>query len=71
MSRKIIGVTVGTTMNPKLFGGNSEGGTSLPTVTEEDNGKVLKVQDGDWSVEEDDATALTNLEIEELLKNFK
>lgn len=32
MSRKIIGVTVGTTMNPKKFGGDA---TAIQTVTAE------------------------------------
>ena len=58
MSRKIIGITVGTTMNPNLLGGSSEGGASLPTVTKRDDGKVLTVQNGKWSVEENDAEKL-------------
>lgn len=65
MSRKIIGVTVGTTMNPQRFG------SSLPKVTDKDDGKVLKAQNGQWSIGEDEtADALSNLEIENLLKNF-
>ena len=46
-------------------------GPQLPTVTEKDDGKVLKVQSGQWSKGTDEtAEALTNSEIEELLKNF-
>ena len=55
MSRKIIGVTVGTTMNPQKIAEKVEGGTSLPMVTEQDNGKVLKAQGGQWVAEENDA----------------
>ncbi len=46
-------------------------GSQLPAVTEEDNGKVLKVQDGQWTKGSDEtAEALSNLEIEALLNNF-
>lgn len=47
--RKIVGITVGTTMNPKKIAENFPGGgSSLPAVTEEDNGKILVVKDGKW-----------------------
>ena len=68
-SKKIIGVTVGTTMNPKKIAEKFESGTSLPMVTEQDNGKILKVDGGKWS-SADDCKPLTNLEIEELLKIY-
>ncbi len=46
--------------------------TCLPNVKEKDDGKVLKVQGGAWSVGDDnEATPLSNLEIEELIRNFK
>lgn len=65
MSKKIIGVTVGTTMNPQRFG------TPLPTITDNDEGKILKAQGGKWTVQEDEtADALQNTEIEQLLRNF-
>lgn len=68
----IWGITVGTTMNPQRVAEKLEGVISLPTVTEKDNGKVLKAQNGQWVTEEDEtAEALSNLEIETLLKNFK
>lgn len=61
----IWGITVGTPMNPESFG------TPLPTIAEEDNGKVLKAQGGKWLAQEDEvAEPLSNIEIEELLKNF-
>lgn len=50
---------------------DGEGGACLPDVTVKDDGKILKVQRGRWSVGEDEATALSNLDIETLLKNFK
>ena len=61
----IWGVTVGTPMNPESFG------TPLPEVSDEDNGKVLKAQGGQWVAKEDEtAESLSNIEIENLLKNF-
>lgn len=53
MSRKIIGATVGTTINPKRIAEQFNDGTTLPMVTEEDDGKVLKVQDGKWVPQEE------------------
>ena len=53
--------------NPN-YGGNA---SALPTVTEEDNGKILTVQGGKWTAQEDeDCRPLSNLEIEKLLNNF-
>lgn len=48
MSRKIVGVTVGTTMNPKTIAEKIQTDTSLPMVSEEDEGKILQVEDGQW-----------------------
>ena len=46
-------------------------GPDLPTVTDEDNGKVLKAQDGKWTAQEDEtATPLSNLDIEAILSNY-
>ena len=71
MNRKIVGVTVGTPMNPERIAEKFGAGAALPKVTEEDNGKVLKVQSGQWSATEDeDCRPLSNLEIEKLLNNF-
>ena len=71
MIRKIIGNTVGTTMNPQKIAEKIDAGTFLPKVTEQDDGKVLKVEGGQWSAGEDDATPLSNFDIETLLTNFK
>jgi hypothetical protein len=66
MSRKIIGITVGTPTSPDRIAKEI-----LPTVTEKDEGKALKVQGGKWTAQEDEtAEALSNIEIENLLKNF-
>lgn len=66
MSRKIVGVTVGTPMSPQRIAE-----TVLPTVTEIDEGKVLTVQGGRWTAQEDeDCRPLSNFEIEKLLNNF-
>lgn len=70
MSKKIIGVTVGTTINPQRIAEKIGNGVFLPTVTEKDEGKVLKAQKGQWVAEDDTADALSNLEIESLLKKF-
>ena len=54
-----------------LMVGTPGEGAHLPRVTEEDDGKVLKVHSGEWSVREDEtARPLTNIEIENLLNNF-
>ncbi len=42
---KIIGVTVGTPTSPKRIAEEI-----VPQVTSEDNGKVMIVNDGEWSV---------------------
>lgn len=66
MSRKIVGVTVGTSIRPETL---IEKG--LPTVTDKDEGKALKVQGGKWTAKEDEtAEALNNIEIEEILNRF-
>ena len=58
MSRKIIGNTVGTTMNPKKIATSG-----LPTVTEADNGKILQVVEGTWElVENSGGSALPSAE---------
>lgn len=47
------------------------GSLGVPTVAEDDEGKVLKAQGGKWTAQEDEtAEALSGIEIEELLKNF-
>ena len=67
----IWGVTVGTTISPESLVEKLDIGETLPTVTDNDEGKILKAQGGKWTVQEDEATeALSNREIEELLKNF-
>ena len=67
----IWGVTVGTTISPESLMEKLDIGETLPAVSEQDNGKVLKAQGGKWLVQEDEtARALTNFEIEELIKKF-
>ena len=51
MSRKIVGVTVGTSMDPKKIAEKIQTGTSLPMVNEEDEGKILQVEGGKWVAE--------------------
>lgn len=51
MSRKIVGATVGTSMNPKKIAEQIQTGTSLPMVNEEDEGKILRVEGGKWVAE--------------------
>jgi hypothetical protein len=71
MNRKIVGVTVGTTLNPERIAEKLGNNTKLPSVTEKDEGKVLMVQGGKWTAQEDeDCRPLSNLEIEKLLNNF-
>lgn len=49
----------------------SGSGTSLPVVTEQDNGKVLKAQSGQWVKGNDEtAESLGIVDIDNLLKNF-
>lgn len=68
---EIWGVTVGTPISTEKLAEKLEEFSPLPTITENDNGKVLKAQGGKWAVQEDETSeALSNLEIEELLKNF-
>ena len=67
----IWGVTVGTTISPESLAEKLDIGETLPTVTDNDEGKILKAQGGKWTVQDDQtAEALSNLEIENLLKNF-
>lgn len=67
----IWGVTVGTTIDPESLVEKLDIGETLPTVTDNDEGKILKAQGGKWTVQEDEtAEALKNTEIEELLRNF-
>ena len=47
MSKKIVGITVGTPTNPKKV--VEKAGVALPVVTEDDNGKVLQVEGGEWA----------------------
>ena len=67
----IWGITVGTTISPESLVEKLDIGETLPTVTDNDEGKILKAQGGKWTVQEDDtAEALQNKDIEELLRNF-
>lgn len=52
MSRKIIGITVGTTINPDRLAEKLDVGSSLPTVTEKDEGKILQVEGGKWAAKD-------------------
>lgn len=65
----MFGCICGGTDN-RQYPDNTGDASALPTVTEEDNGKVLKVQSGQWSAAEDECRPLSNLEIEKLLNNF-
>ena len=67
----IWGVTVGTTISPESLVEKLDIGETLPAVTDNDEGKILKAQGGKWTVQDDEtAEALKNTEIEELLRNF-
>lgn len=46
MSRKIYGSTVTTPISPEKLKGDGK----LPSVSAEDNGKILQVVDGAWAV---------------------
>lgn len=64
---KSQGVLKGVISKPLII----NAGSQLPTVTEKDDGKVLKVQGGLWSKGSDEtAEALTNSEIEAILNGF-
>ena len=54
MSRKIFGVTVGTSISPEKLAEKipGTGGSALPEVTETDDGKVLAVSGGEWVAQE-------------------
>lgn len=54
---------------PSIGSGGGGSGSDLPAVTAKDEGKVLTVQGGKWSAQEDEEP-LTNMEIENLLNNF-
>lgn len=60
----IWGITVGTPMNPQRIAD-----TVLPTVTENDEGKILTVQGGKWTADADENRPLTNLEIEKIINS--
>ena len=47
MSRKIVGVTVGTPISPERIAKEI-----LPTVTENDEGKILQVEGGKWAAKD-------------------
>lgn len=63
MSRKIVGVTVGTSMSPKRIAEQFNDGTTLPMVNEEDEGKILKVEDGKWAAQEDDLPTINGVPV--------
>ena len=46
---KIIGVTVGTNMDPVKIAEHINTSTTLPMVSENDNGKILIVKEGKWT----------------------
>ena len=46
------------------------GGSCLPAITSEDNGKFLRASGGRWLAQDDDCEPISLKEIEALLKNF-
>jgi hypothetical protein len=61
MSRKIVGVTVGTPISPQAI---VEKG--LPTITDKDEGKILQVKEGVWSAEKLQEPDLSETELPEV-----
>lgn len=64
----IWGITVGTPISPKAIEEKLEIDT-LPPVTENDEGKILAVQDGKWTVSADGNRPLSNFEIEKIINS--
>ena len=75
MSKKIMGATVSTPLNPKRFAPKPEDGACLPEVFDDDEGKVLQVEGGEWVKKDmpqsEEIIFATNADIQNIFKKLR